>query len=169
MRRALAGLVVTSLFGVGAACSATGGAQGGDDRFDAGPAPIPQVSTASGCGAAGGPDGGITWTDLYRDFFGNLSAGGPGCKGTGSCHASADQGGGGTWVCGATQQSCWEGMTGASPPIIDKADPASSVLISVALRSKQGGNMPLSPASCVFTADSLKRIQDWMAAGAQNN
>ena len=167
MRRALAGLVVTCFLALplafAAACSATGTSHGGEDRFDAGPAPTPDAGAIADDGG-----GGITWTDLYRDFFGK-AAPGPGCKGTGVCHGAADQGGGGVWVCGDTQESCWKGMTTASPPIIDTTDPNSSVLLAVALRSKQGGNMPQAPASYVFTDAAIKRIQDWMAAGAQNN
>ncbi len=146
-----------------AACGSAGGAvQGGADLFEAGPAPIPDSGPPVDAGS------GTTWTDLYRDFFGHVQ-GGPGCSGTGSCHKSADQGGGSTWVCGDTQDSCWRGLTTANPPIIDTKDPESSVLFLVALRTKAGGNMPLAPASYVFSDGAISRIRTWMAAGAQNN
>jgi hypothetical protein len=145
--------------GLAACGNASSSANGGQDLFDASPALAPPA-TNEGTG--------ITWTDLYRDFFGK-AAPGPGCKGNGNCHGASDQGGGGVWVCGDTQDSCWKGLTTASPPLIDTKDPPSSVLMSVALRTKQGGNMPIAPAGYVFSDAAIKRIQDWMAAGAQNN
>jgi hypothetical protein len=150
---------------LGACSSATGSPSGGTDVFDAGPAAAPDT------GPAPTPDagGGITWTDLYRDFFGN-AAPGPGCKGTGGqCHGGVDQGGGGVWVCGDTQESCWKGLTTATTALIDTKNPDNSVLLSVALRQRGGGNMPLAPTTYVFSDASIQRIRDWMAAGAQNN
>jgi hypothetical protein len=164
MRRALLSfLALTPLALVAACSSATGKASGGDDTFDAGPAATPDAGLAPA--DAGG---GITWTDLYRDFFGK-AAPGPSCKGTGVCHGATDQGGGGVWVCGDTQESCWQGLTTATPALVDPKDPDNSILISIALRNKGGGNMPQAPASYVFSDASMQRIRDWMAAGAQNN
>ena len=150
-----------------AGCSSAGGSpSGGADLFDAGPAPIPDAGPVAIADAGAG----ITWTDLYRDFFGNLpNPPGPGCAGTGVCHGAADQGGGSVWVCGTTKDSCWKGLTTASTPLVDPKDPDNSILLSIALRQKSGGNMPQSPASYVFSDASIKRIRDWMAAGAQNN
>jgi hypothetical protein len=146
-----------------AACSAGGSPSAVSDRFDASPAPPLPAPDASGVDSGSG----ITWTDLYRDFFGPTSV--ASCKGNGTCHGTAAEGGGGVWVCGDTQLSCYTGMTATAAALIDTKNPASSTLLGVGLRSASGGNMPLTPASYVFSDASIKRISAWMAAGAQNN
>ncbi len=153
---ALAGLL-------GACGNATGSPSGGADLFDASPAPAPDTGATPTTEDAGS---GITWTDLYRDFFGR-PAPGPGCKGTGACHGSAGVGGGGTWVCGDTKESCWQGITAVSAGLLDTKAPENSALL-LTIRTKDGGSMPKNPRY-VFSDESVKRIRDWMAAGAQNN
>lgn len=158
---AFVGMVSAALL---AACSdATGHTTGGADIFDASPAPALPPPDAAGADSGSG----ITWTDLYRDFFGASAP--ASCKGNGTCHGSVSEGGGSIWVCGDTQASCYTGITATAAALINTKDPASSTLLGVALRSSQGGNMPLSPASYTFSDASIKRISDWMAAGAQNN
>ena len=167
MRRALtAALCAACSFASLAACSSAGGtARGGEDTFDASPAPIPDAGTPPATDDAGS---GITWTDLYRDFFGK-PAPGPGCSGSIGCHGVAGSGGGGVWVCGDTKDTCWAGLTSTTAALIDTTNPDNSTLLSIALRNRQGGNMPQQPATYVFSDASMKRIRDWMAAGAQNN
>ena len=146
------------------------GIKGGEAKYDAS-APVDDTVSEGGVDSGSG----ITWTDLYRDFFGNAPQG-AGCNGDGKCHGDASlagaQGSGG-FVCG-DKNTCFAGLTGSVGLVqsSDKAMPQSSYLVST-LRHKtngvQVGSMPKRPAGFVFTEADIARIGDWIAAGAQNN
>ena len=61
--------------------------------------------------------GAATWTSLYADYFG--PSGQASCTAQPSCHGTASQLGSQTsgFVCGATKESCWEGMTMGINPV----------------------------------------------------
>ena len=58
-----------------------------------------------------------TWTGLYATYFG--PSGQASCTAQSSCHGAASQSGAQTsgFVCGATKESCWEGMTRGINPV----------------------------------------------------
>jgi hypothetical protein len=152
--------------------SATGNPSGGDQRFDAAVPPVPVVDSGPG-----NPDGGpadITWTGLYRDFFGAAPPG-PGCSGSaGSCHgATGDPGAGASnFVCGKSKDDCFTGITNKAAGLVDPSNAPGSGLITVIRHQQNGvqvGSMPQSPTTYVFSADAVKRIEDWMTAGAKND
>jgi hypothetical protein len=175
VRTALFGAMGSFLF---AACTDAGGkVQGGDPVFDAAPPP-PFVPPPVDAGFMVGT--GIKWSDLYADYFGRVTGGGPGCSGTGTrCHGGPmDSGalGSGGYVCGHDKDACFAGIKTMIPgnalvQATDMADPTSSRLIKIELRStvNPNGSMPQAPASFVFKASDIKRISDWIAAGAMNN
>jgi hypothetical protein len=164
------------------ACSDATGSLVGGDPIDTG---APTTTTPSGDG--GGPttnvtsadcmpDGGhagSTWTDLYACYFGPNAP--DSCAGTGTnCHAtSASAGGSFSWVCGATQASCYTGMTSYAPldPRAGMANPTMNHLYTVLCGSPSGsGLMPLGCLSgTVMLSDDFTRIEQWIAAGAPNN
>jgi hypothetical protein len=94
---ALAALLLAgALAGAGAGCDASGSVQGGQSLL-----PDPCAAT----------DGGHTWSDLYICYFG--PQGKASCTAQGSCHGNASQTGASTsgFVCGASKEACWRGMT----------------------------------------------------------
>jgi hypothetical protein len=130
---------------------------------------------------------GSTWTDLYADYFG--PCGRAGCSGQSECHLDASSAGVplSGFVCGATQQSCWEGVAlgippdagGVFPPIVTGGE-----LLSALHKSQPTGqdldDMPCGeaaisaacpPASSpyAFTPSDLARISSWIQQGAQDN
>jgi hypothetical protein len=110
------------------------------------------------------PDGGATWTDLYRDCFSPEHAG---CGGTSDCHADATHGGGAIWTCGATAESCFVGIKTlvlTDPSHVDESE------LLVRLRKAPGDPslMPLG-TSFVFAPDDVARIRKWIADGAKEN
>lgn len=160
--------LLASLLPVLAACDATGVERGGD----------PLV--VDPCDAT---NGGHTWQDLYICYFG--PTGKAGCAGTAQCHGDPSQAGAitppGFFVCGATRESCWYGMTHANCP--DAALPgtcraavtgtdATSTVLWGRLRGASGPgahNMPNSSGAYTFTSDDLARISAWIQEGAQDN
>ncbi|HEX8790427.1 MAG TPA: hypothetical protein VF765_05705 [Polyangiaceae bacterium] len=108
-------LALVAAFACG--CNATGAEQGGQAL-----APDPCDATK----------GGHTWTDLYTCYFGpqgraNCSAQ-AGCHVTPNSYAASISG----FVCGATKEDCWFGMThpiyvlqGVEPPTACDAGPAA--------------------------------------------
>jgi len=154
------------------ACTdATGSVQGGDPVF----------------GGQGG--GGTTWTSLYASFFG--PSGTASCSAQASCHGTVDGSGAQTsgFVCGASKDECWRGMTQGIPPDaggIFKAivpadaaqDPTQTQLWQGLHKQEASGlnNMPCGDPSCraatstyTFTSDDLARISTWIQQGAQDN
>jgi hypothetical protein len=141
-------------------------------------------------------NGGSTWTDLYADYFG--PCGKASCSGQSYCHTDTASTGYlvSGFVCGATQESCFEGMTVAPPadagggtftPIASGGtDPGTTQLVLALHKSPTqpdfdnmpcGGTVPdagLPPcppaqATASFSADDLARISAWLQQGAPNN
>ena len=164
------------------ACDAPQTVQGGDPLFDSAPDPLPGCD--SGCLASAPAN--ATWTALYKDLFGPAGIGQcgdatrTGKNGTTSCHhAAGDQGAMASgFVCGDTQESCWQGITSPQANFIGEqvvvaCSPCSSYLTQV-LRHGDGdggltGIMPFYPESVVFSDDDMARVSAWIAAGAPNN
>jgi hypothetical protein len=154
-------------------CSdAKGNATGGDPRFDAALPPLPIIdASASDAGCA---SHGATWSDLYCDFFG-AGPPGPGCSGTaGQCHgATGDPGAAASlFICGKTKDDCFKGITDKTASLVDTGNPPGSGLVTVLRHQQNGvtaGSMPFEPKTYVFSPDAIKRIEDWMSAGAPNN
>jgi hypothetical protein len=141
---------------------------GGENAlFDAGPAPASTTITAQGCA----PDGGATWSDLYRDCFGPSEAA---CGGSVGCHSAVtDQGYVASgFVCGTTQDSCWMGMTamGSIVPAGGSSTPTTTALYDNLRKAPPnvGGTMPNS-SNFAFTQADLDRISTWIANGAKND
>ncbi len=186
MRRPLLALLPAAAVVLGAACTdATGAVQGGEP-----------LQEAASLGEGG--SGGTTWTSLYQDYFG--PSGSAGCAASAQCHQSASGIGAQTsgFVCGASKDECWQGMTqgigldagGLFCPIVClgtcaqtsqacPTDPTQQQLWSGLHKSGGGGlnNMPCgNPTICsasastyTFTSDDLARIQAWIQAGAPND
>ncbi len=167
MRLAALALIESLVLGISACTSASGTVKGGEDTFD--------TSAASlSCAMPSDSASGITWTFLYADFFG-APLPGPGCKGDGTCHGSASDPGSdaSSFTCGDTKEECWASITSDSAALIDKVNPENSKLVRtlrhVNARGVKIGTMPKRPEACVFSEAALRRIEEWMAAGAQNN
>jgi hypothetical protein len=167
------------------ACDAPQNVEGGDPLFDAGPEPQP---TPAGCdsGCLAQAPSNATWTALYKDLFGPAGIGQCGAatrtgqNGTTSCHQSAGDNGAvaSGFVCGDTQQSCFDGITSPQAnfigtQVVVACSPCGSYLTQV-LRHGDGdggliGIMPYFPESVVFSDDDMARVSSWIAAGAANN
>jgi len=164
------------------ACEAPQTFKGGDPLFDASPEPPPGCD--SGC-IAQAPSN-ATWTALYKDLFGPAGIGQcgdatrTGQNGTTTCHRGSTDNGAlaSGFVCGDTQQSCYDGITSPQANFIGQqvviaCSPCGSYLTQV-LRHGDGdggitGIMPFYPEDAVFSDDDMARVSAWIAAGAQNN
>ena len=159
--------------------AATGSFEGGQAKFDAAP-PEPTP------GADRGDNGtGITWTDLYREYFGPGAA--ASCAGTGACHGGEGQPGfkSSRYLCSDKDQ-CWasmrdkDGDAAKHSGLVKESDlgmPESSQLLAIELRhdavqadgtTKRVGSMPKNP-QYTFTPVGLARIRDWAKAGGKND
>lgn len=122
---------------------------------------------------------------MYGCYFGPQAANG-GCAGAnGECHAtSAGEGVPKSgFVCGATQDSCWQGVMNAALTLVTPDTKAATGLEAYVYKAGStpgpaSNNMPLSSfggppvmnASWKgFTPADLGCISDWAAAGAPNN
>ena len=159
------------------ACDAPQNIQGGDLLFDAAPEPPPGCD--SGCLSQAPAN--ATWTALYKDLFGPASIGQcgdatrTGQNGTTSCHQKAGDNGAvaSGFVCGDTQQSCYDGITSpqanfVGQQVVVACSPCGSYLTQV-LRHDGGGIMPFFPENTVFSDDDMARVSAWIAAGAKND
>jgi len=165
-----------ALLAVGsAACSSAPQPTGGEDPlFDAGPPESPDAAddatTTTTASPSCAPDGGATWTDLYRDCFSIEYAG---C-GQSTCHSSAlDPGAMASgFVCGATQDACWTGMTamGSIVPAGGSSSPTTTHLYQILRKAPPlvGGSMP-KMSTFAFTQADLDRITTWIENGAPND
>ncbi len=82
------------------------------------------------------------------------------------------------FVCGDTQQSCYDGITSPQAnfighQVVVACSPCGSYLTQV-LRHSDGdgglaGIMPFYPENVVFSDDDMTRVSEWIAAGAPNN
>ena len=173
-----------------ASCSGATGTTNPDPAvliFDASPVVMPQTDA---CATAGGS--GSTWTALYRDYFGPSGAASCATNG-GDCHGSATQTGAkqSGYVCGASQDECFKGMTVGSdpadfPPLVPAGGtpqdggaqtPMQTALYTAMRLQVANATDPMCTAltcmpklSCFeFTAADVARIEGWIIAGAQNN
>jgi hypothetical protein len=126
-------------------------------------------------------DAGSTWTALYACYFG--TSGVANCSTLTQCHSTAQAPGGAEgFVCGSTQDACYQGFTHYLATVGIDAGPAENAsAVVMALRTAgSGGTMPCasvvnglcnSSASNAysFTADDVARINAWIDAGAPNN
>jgi hypothetical protein len=153
-----------------AACTnATSTEEGGDPRYDAAPTPAPE-----GDGGNTTTDAGHAWSDLYRDYFGPTGA--ASCAGTsGQCHGDTSSLGyqASDYVCPGSASACYAGITspqaGLVPVNDTTGDPTLTSLYATLRKEGGGGEMPKEPASFSFTPSDMKRITDWIQAGAPND
>jgi hypothetical protein len=130
---------------------------------------------APGACQPGGSQGGHTWADLYACYFG--PAGVVSCESQSICHGAADQQGARSsdYVCGPTQNDCYQGMlAGSLVTMSTTADPTASLLYTVLCKDPSAGmgpgQMPLGcpPGTWLLPGD-LARIGAWIKEGAPNN
>jgi hypothetical protein len=160
--------------GLAGCAEASGEVQGGEPLYDGG---------SSSTGTADLADvGTVTWTDLYTDYFGPTAQASCTAVAAG-CHLSeGDLGANGSgYVCGATKESCWAGITSSfskayPAPVPDggSASPETTVLYeNLRQVGSTAGTMPLSSADggmgYTFTALDLARIAAWIRQGAAND
>ena len=118
---------------------------------------------------------GVTWTALYRDLFSPTAP--SGCAGSGTCHGAAGESGAqgsNGYVC-ATKEGCRESMLSLETGLVQSRDfaaPRKSTLIAVLRRRDANGaivgSMP-KRSSYVFSEDSIRRIETWIANGAPDD
>ena len=158
-----------------AACSsASPNEQGGTPRFDAS-APTSASSEDGGCGSTDfDASEGTGWSDLYRDYFGPTGV--ASCAGTAAaCHGDANSLGAQNsgYVCSGTVAGCYAGITSTAADLVTVGDttddPTTSTLYLTLRKACGGGVMPKEPADFFFSAADMKRIADWIGAGAPNN
>jgi hypothetical protein len=136
-------------------------------------------SEASSVDGGMGDVQGVRWQDLYAAYFG--STGLASCSQLpGSCHRSASDLGVPTsaFVCGATSDACWQGMTQGQPgrtPLVPSGvtDPTRTPLWAALYKGAPAGgtmsnNMPQN-LSYTFSPSDLARIGAWIGDGAPNN
>jgi hypothetical protein len=155
-----------------AACSnASPDEQGGSLRFD----PTPEIDAGPDCGDPNADAGsGQAWSDLYRDYFGPTAV--SGCGGTvGACHGEAEGLGAeaSNFVCAGGVSGCYSGITSSAAGLLTVGDttdsPTTTGLYAVLRKTCGGGEMPKEPASFSFSPADMKRIADWIGAGAPDN
>ena len=147
--------------------------EGGEPLYDAGCPPVAEVPVV----------GVVTYTYLYDSYFSARRAR-RSCTARSGCHAAlADLGAQGSgYVCGATRDSCFAGMTMSQIPAFPTLVPdggstnPTKTTLYLALHEKSGsagGVMPLNSADggpgYEFTPTDLARIAAWIDDGAQNN
>lgn len=144
-----------------ACAEASGTTSGGDLRS----LPVAPVEVDAGATSEGT---GVTFTDLYRDFFG--PTGKATCAGDGSCHGGEAEPGAlaSGFICNADKARCQATMAQELVGTSGLANPKASFLYAI-LRKSSGGRMPKRPESYVFSDASLERIQTWIANGAKND
>jgi hypothetical protein len=144
---------------------------GEEGLFDASPPGPPGDDSSTTVGPSCAPDGGATWTDLYRDCFGPNEAA---CGGSVGCHSAVtDQGFASSgFVCGMTADSCWMGITAMNSivPSGGSSTPTTTALYQNVRKAPPnvGGTMPKF-SSFAFTQADLDRISTWIENGAKND
>jgi hypothetical protein len=149
------------------ACVSNVDPKGGDRLFDAA---APPAFVGPDSGVVAGPlstNTGHTFTNLYDDYFGPPGKGS--CSGDGTCHGGPDQTGAkaSAFFC-PDKATCFKTLTGDSGLVAAATEPTQTGLYTI-IRKVDGGTMPKRPATIVFQASDLKRITDWIAAGAPND
>jgi hypothetical protein len=154
----------------GGCADANGTVSGGEGRFDAQPPVNPPMPSM--CGE------GMTWTSLYKDYFGPNSKGS--CSGAmgdeNNCHLNSMAAGAlasNGYVCGMTKDSCWMSFgTVLVPAMSGKAHYFEAVLRQATppmCPPSCLSPMPLRPASAQFSDCDLDRIRKWADNGAKND
>jgi hypothetical protein len=159
--------------------SGSGASSGTIADVDAGSSPDPDagVPEIDQCPDAS-PEG--HWPDLYNCYFGPTGI--ANCGSAAGCHDVANDDGtaGSGFLCGHSADDCWMGMNTsllagmlpiAEGPDGGFADPTTSTLWS-ALRKTSGqgqDNMPVAPATVVFSSPDMARIAAWIQRGAPND
>jgi hypothetical protein len=123
------------------------------------------------CADAGDRGDGSDFSDLYRDFFG--PTGRASCSAQSICHVAGGTGAqtSGGYVCVPDQQACWSSMTTTIVPDGGSATPEDTVLYKALRKAPPtpgSGPMPRN-SSFAFCPDDLKRISEWIMAGAAND
>ena len=170
-------LSVLALAALAACSSAPGAEEGGQVLLSSTPATTTSPSDGGddACSSANVDAGfGSAWSDLYRDYFG--PTGQASCAGTaGACHGDPTATGAvnSDYVCTGTVAGCYAGITSGSAGLVTIGDttddPTTSGLYGVLRKACIGGEMPKQPANFFFSAADMKRITDWIGAGAPNN
>jgi hypothetical protein len=158
-----------------AACTnAPGTEEGGDARFDASPPSVPVNDDGGGSCTPAADAGASNWASLYADYFG--PSGVASCAGTvGQCHGESSGLGAqaSEYVCAGGVSGCYSGITNVMAGLVTvgdtKDDPTTSTLYLTLRKTCGGGSMPKEPASFDFSANDMKRIADWIGAGAPDN
>jgi hypothetical protein len=168
---ALASSVLVACYSGGGPASAVPPAEPEPDAETA-DAGVDGAPVSSPCDDAGRPDGGSTWTDLYRDYFGPTGL--ASCTALSNCHGASTQTGATNsgFVCGNTKDECFLGIT-APLSIVPEGGTATpeQTTLYIALRKappNRGGAMPRNSAFA-FCPSDLMRIEGWIAAGAAND
>lgn len=129
-----------------------------------------------------------TWTYLYGCYFGpTASAHASGCSAQTQCHGSASSTGTSTsgFVCGATQDECYQGMKKSTMMFLPTLVPdgqnnfKATTLYKTLYRDgtdagSANNNMPVTtfggpPVMPGFTPAEMTCIGGWVSAGAPNN
>jgi hypothetical protein len=170
-------LVASAVFALGSvACIGSPEPVSGEEGlFDASPPVAPESdggTTTMGPSCA--PDGGATWSDLYRDCFGpdHASCGQPNCHGSMSDPGFQSSG----FVCGATQETCFAGITAMNSIVPSGGTPgntsaATGTSLYQNIRKAPpnvGGSMP-KMSTFAFTQADLDRISTWIVDGAKDD
>ncbi len=171
MVRAYASLVLGSLVAVSvAACAEASSdtAVGGTPRFD--PTPPPPPTNAPTPNADSGA--GVTFTDLYRDFFGPTGA--ASCAGgSAGCHGAKGDPGGGVFVCADNKAECRTSIAGLASGASFQESFLFSILrkdATLAPSPPLGTNrMPKNPKTYAFDKAGMDRIGAWVAAGSKDD
>ena len=141
-------------------------------------------TAASGSSNAPSP----TWTFLYATYFGPRQTGGcgaaPGCHQTASDwgvvvgvnEADGDVFGPSGFLCGTTQEECYQGLLHATPPLVSTSYAESPIAAPLYQSLYAGGapgatfnNMPGLPVGYTFTPSDLALIAQWIRNGAPDN
>jgi len=170
-------IAVLAAAGAAGCAVATGEIQGGELLSDGG-------SGSSTTTTNDLPDvGTVTWTELYDSYFAPTAQ--ASCTAiAGECHGSLTELGaqGSGYVCGASKDSCWMGMTStaiptfpAPVPVGGSTSPTTTTLYKALhpVGVNNAGQMPLSSADggvgYQFTRLDLARIAAWIDQGAAND
>jgi hypothetical protein len=130
-------------------------------------------------------DAGVTWTDLYRDYFGNdTQLNTAGCSSSSICHGTVNQAAAASsqYFCPKTdKEACYKSITSqdAAGPVLIVADAsfADDFLSTVLCASNDageyiGGQMPENQSGgCkyYFTPTDMERVRLWVQAGYPDN
>jgi hypothetical protein len=148
------------------------------------------LDTADGNGGPPPPvftlEAGVTWTDLYRDYFGNdTQLNTAGCSSGVQCHGTPTSGGAAqsNYVCPmADKEACYQSITSqlSTGPGLIQADASfandylSQVLCAVNDAGEYvSGEMPIiaTTGECkyYFTPTDMERLRLWVQAGYPDN